>query len=96
MDHAQFLELMTGLSKIVKPMHRNTVTVGSMETGFRELDIDSLDTLMLVIFTCELFGIDEETGKTCNPANAQQLWDFVQKHKTREVTDVQAALEACA
>jgi acyl carrier protein len=96
MDETQFLDLLTGLAEIVKPMHRNTVTVPDMDAGFKELDIDSLDTLMLVVFTCELFGIDEETGKACNPANARELWNFVQTHKTRDVTDIQAALEACA
>ena len=95
MNEAQFLELLTGLAKIVKPLHRNTVTVPDMDVEFKEIDIDSLDTLMLVIYTCELYGIDEETGKECNPKTARELWDFIQEHKTRDVTDVAAALEEC-
>lgn len=95
MNEAQFLELLTGLAKIVKPMHRNTVTVPDMDVEFKEIDIDSLDTLMLVIYTCELYGIDEETGKECNPKSARELWDFIQAHKTSDVTDVAAALEEC-
>lgn len=95
MTEAQFLELLTGLAKIVKPMHRNTVTVPDMDVEFKEIDIDSLDTLMIVIYTCELHGIDEETGKECNPKSARELWDFVQAKKTQDVTDVAAALEAC-
>ncbi len=95
MNEAQFLELLTGLAKIVKPMHRNTVTVPNMDVEFKEIDIDSLDTLMLVIYTCELHGIDEETGKECNPKTARELWDFIQTHKTKDVTDVAAALEEC-
>ena len=66
-----------------------------MDVEFKEIDIDSLDTLMLVIYTCELYGIDEETGKECNPKTARELWDFIQAHKTRDVTDVAAALEEC-
>ena len=95
MNEAQFLELLTGLAKIVKPLHRNTVTVPDMDVEFKEIDIDSLDTLMLTIYTCELFGIDEETGKECNPKTARELWDFIQEHKTRDITDVAAALEEC-
>lgn len=95
MNETQFLELMTGLAKIVKPLHRNTVTVPDMDVEFKEIDIDSLDTLMLVIYTCELYGIDEETGKECNPKTARELWDFIQAKKTRDVTDVAAALEEC-
>ena len=95
MNEAQFLELLTGLAKIVKPLHRNTVTVPDMDVEFKEIDIDSLDTLMLTIYTCELYGIDEETGKECNPKTARELWDFIQAHKTRDVTDVAAALEEC-
>ena len=95
MNEAQFLELLTGLAKIVKPLHRNTVTVPDMDVEFKEIDIDSLDTLMLTVYTCELYGIDEETGKECNPKTARELWDFIQAHKTRDVTDVAAALEEC-
>ena len=95
MNEAQFLELLTGLAKIVKPLHRNTVTVPDMDVEFKEIDIDSLDTLMLTVYTCELYGIDEETGKECNPKTAKELWDFIQAHKTRDVTDVAAALEEC-
>lgn len=95
MNETEFLELLTGLAKIVKPLHRNTVTVPDMDVEFKEIDIDSLDTLMIVIYTCELYGIDEETGKECNPKTARELWDFIQAKKTRDVTDVAAALEEC-
>lgn len=95
MNEQQYLELLTGLAKLIKPMHRNTVTVPDMDVEFKEIDIDSLDTLMLVIYTCELHGISEEVGKECNPKNGRELWDFLQAHKTQDVTDVAAALEAC-
>lgn len=95
MNEQQYLELLTGLAKIIKPMHRNTVTVPDMDVEFKEIDIDSLDTLMLVIYTCELHGISEEVGKECNPKNGRELWDFLQAHKAQDVTDVAAALEAC-
>jgi acyl carrier protein len=95
MNEAQFLEFLTGLAKIVKPLHRNTVTVADMDAEFKEMDIDSLDTLMLVIYTCELHGIEEEIGKECNPKTARELWDFIQEHKTKDIKDVAAALEEC-
>lgn len=95
MDEAKFLELLTGLAKIVKPVHRNTVTVADMDTQFKDAGLDSLDNLMLVIYACELHGIHEEVGRTCHPANARELWNFVQMHKTRDVTDINEALEQC-
>lgn len=95
MNEAQFLEFLTGLAKIVKPLHRNTVTVPDLDVEFKEIDIDSLDTLMIVIYSCELHGISEEVGKECNPKNGRELLDFIAAHKTQDVTDVAAALEAC-
>jgi acyl carrier protein len=95
MSEAQFLELVTGLVKLIKPLHRNTVTVPDPDVEFKEIDIDSLDTLMIVIYCCELHGISEEVGKECNPKTARELWDFIQAHKTKDVTDVAAALEEC-
>ena len=95
MNEAEFLEFLTGLAKIVKPLHRNTVTVTDMDVEFSEMDIDSLDTLMLVIYNCELHGIEEEIGKECNPKTSRELWDFIQEHKTKDITDIAAALEEC-
>ena len=95
MKEAQYLEFLTGLAKIVKPLHRNTVTVTDMDVEFKDIDIDSLDTLMLVIYTCELHGIAEEIGKECNPKTPRELWDFIQEHKTKDITDVAKALEEC-
>lgn len=96
MNESQFLELLTGLAKIAKPLHRDTVVITDMDVAFKDVDIDSLDTLMLVIYSCELYGIPEEVGKQCNPVNPRQLWTFIREHKTQEVTDVAQALEACA
>lgn len=95
MQESEFLDLVTGLLKIIKPMHRNTIAVASMDVEFKDIEVDSLDTLMLVIYNCELHGITEEEGKECNPKNARELWDFIQAHKTKEVNDVAAAIEEC-
>lgn len=95
MNEQQYLELLTGLVKIIKPIHRNTVTVPDMDVEFREIDIDSLDTFMLVVYICELYCIPEEIGKECSPRNARELWEFIQKHKTNDITDVESALSQC-
>lgn len=94
MQESEFLELLTGLSKIIKPMHAN-IQISDMDLPFKDIEIDSLDTLMLVIYNCELHGITEEEGKECNPKNARELWDFIQAHKKKDVTDVKAAIEEC-
>lgn len=93
MTNEEFLEVITEVAKIAKPMHKDTVKVDDMEAGWPEFSIDSLDLLMITIYMCELWGVPEEIGKTMQVRNATEMKAFLEEHG-QEPADIKAALEA--
>lgn len=89
-----FLELFNGVAKVARPIQTNWVAATSIDQPFQELSLDSMDVLMVCIYMSELYGIDEETAKTMQPTTIQELYDFLQQHKTMEPQSVEDAIQS--
>jgi hypothetical protein len=48
--------------------------------------------LMISIYLTDAFGIDEETTKTMSVTTPREMREFLLKHATKEITDVDAAI----
>ena len=92
MKDEEFLEVLTEVAKLAKPMHRDTVKVDDMAAPWPEFEIDSLDTLMIGIYMCELWGVPEEVGKTMQAKTPAEMKAFLEQHG-KEPEDIGAALE---
>lgn len=86
------LELFNAVARIAKPIHLTYTPIASLETPFKEANIDSLDILLISVYFCELYGIDEHIAKTLLPATPQEIFDFLDKHKTREPSSIEEAV----
>ena len=60
---------------------------------FYDIEIDSLDCLLIVIYMCELFNVPEEIGKEFNPVNIRELYDSIMEHKTQVPESIEAAIK---
>lgn len=89
-----FLELFNGVAKVARPIQTNWNPATSMDQAFKDLSLDSMDVLMVCIFMSELYGIDEETAKTMQPTTIQELYNFLQQHKTMEPSSVEDAIQS--
>lgn len=81
MDH---LELFHAVARVAKPAHLSYTPINSLETKFVDGGLDSLDVLLICVYFSELYGIDAEVGKTMLPTTPQDIFDFVEIHKTKE------------
>lgn len=45
--------------------------------------MDSLDTVLLTVYVCEVFGIPEEIGKNLKPVAFTDITAFIERHGTR-------------
>ena len=88
-----FLELFNAVARKAKPMHMDLAFATSMDDEMADLSIDSLDGLMMMMYIGELFGIDDEVAKDFNPKTVQEVYDFVQQHKTKEPTSMEEVRE---
>jgi acyl carrier protein len=95
MNEADLLKLFNGVLKIAKPIATDSTFPKSLDDLFAELDIDSLDFLLLGVYMGEIFGVPEEVMKEKRPEikSVSDFFEFVQKHKTKDVESVDAVLE---
>lgn len=89
----EFTELFNAVARIAKPMHPDFDNAKSLDDKFPDIDIDSLDTLMICIYMSEIYGVPEEIAKTMTPSTVGEMHDFLMKHKTREPESIDAAIE---
>jgi hypothetical protein len=55
--------------------------------------VDSLDGLMMVMYICVIYDIDDEVGKDFTPTTPQELFEFVEQHKKRDPASIEEAKE---
>lgn len=94
MNDDQYLDLVTEVAKVAKPMHKDTVKVDDMDLAWAEFGIDSLDCLMVFIFMCDIYGVPEEIGKTFMAKTPRELKALLDEHKTKEPPSIQEAVES--
>lgn len=87
------LELFNAVARVARPLHREFTPVTSLDCSLKEADLDSLDTLLVCVYLCELYGIEEEKGKEIPFSTPQKIFDFLEEHKTREPSSVAEAVE---
>lgn len=89
-----FLELFNMVSQVARPAHKDRVNATSMDESLEDLGLDSLDSMIIGMYLCELFGIpeDDET-KDWNPENIKQFYEFLMRRKTKEPSSIEAARE---
>lgn len=89
-----FLELLHEVGKVAKPMHVDTLEkVPTLDTPFTDTDYDSLDLIMVCMFMCQIYGINDEIAKQFHPKSPQDLLDFLQSNKTKEPESIEAAIQ---
>ena len=87
-----FLELLHEVGKLAKPLHSEALAPPTWDGTFAEMNVDSLDLIIIALYMCDIYGIPEEIGKTMQVKTATELKAFVDEHKTKEPDSVQAAL----
>jgi acyl carrier protein len=88
-----FLKLFNGIVAKAKPVSAAESQATSMDDLLADLDIDSLDYMMISMYVGELYGIDEDIMKTMDVRTVQDILDFIVKHKTTEPESAEAGLE---
>lgn len=88
-----FLQLFNGVVDLAKPVSADLSHATEMQDQLADLKLDSLDTIMLSMYFGEIYGIDEDTMRGMQAETVADLLAFLETHKTRTPTDVEAELE---
>lgn len=88
-----FLDLLNRVARLAKPAHQDLSPIDSMDTLFKDTEIDSLDGMMIVMYIAIIYGISDDDSKDLTPTTPQELFDFVEQYKTQVPESIDAAME---
>ena len=91
---ADFIELFNKVVRIAKPMYPDFNNVKSLDDKMVEIGIDSLDGLLVMMYVCEIYGINPELTKEWYPTTVSQLHDVIMENKTKEPSSIEEAIKA--
>mgnify|MGYP000651214031 CR=1 FL=1 len=88
-----FIRLFNACAVLAKTPSNPPVAAGSLDDLFVDLNIDSLDGLIMGMYLCEAFAVPEEIGKTMQPRTVGETKDFLLANATVESIDVDKVIE---
>ena len=88
-----FIKLFNGVVARAKPVSAADSNATSLDDKLADLNLDSLDNLMVSIYFGGLYGIEEEVMQTMQCQTVGELQEFLEANKTQKVTSVEAALQ---
>jgi len=86
------LRLLNEVAKHARPAASEDIEIFSLDTPLADTNLDSLDMLMVTIFLSDIYGVSEEILKTFQPITANDIFVFMEIHKTKEPESVEAAM----
>lgn len=88
-----FIDLFNGVMKLAKPVFAEDSFAKSMDDKIDDLDIDSLDTILLSMYLGEVYGIEEDVMREMKVFTITELQSFLETHATRTPGGVEEELE---
>jgi acyl carrier protein len=89
----EFIRLFNACATLAKTPTNPPIAAGSLDDLFPDLNIDSLDGLILGMYMCDAFGVPEEVGKTMQVRSVGDMKVFLVANATVESIDVDKVLE---
>jgi acyl carrier protein len=84
-----FFRLFNACARLAKTPNNPPIPAGSLDDLLPDLNIDSLDTLVLGMYLCDAFGVPEEVGKTMQVRSVGDFKAFLVANATIEQIDVE-------
>jgi acyl carrier protein len=83
-----FIRLFNACAVAAKTVSHPPIAATSLDDLFPDLNIDSLDGLILGMYLCDAFGVSEEVGKTMQVHSVGDTKGFLVANATVEAIDV--------
>jgi len=84
-----FFRLFNACARLAKTPNNPPIPAGSFHDLLSDLNIDSLDSLVLGMYLCDAFGVPEEVGKTMQVRSVGDFKAFLVANATIEQIDVE-------
>jgi acyl carrier protein len=84
-----FFRLFNACARLAKTPNNPPLDARSLDDLLPDLNIDSLDSLVLGMYLCDAFGVPEEVGKTMQVRSVGDFKAFLVANATVEEIDVE-------
>lgn len=91
---ADFFRLFDACAVLAKTPNNPPIPAGSLDDLLPSLNVDSLDTIIIGMYMCDIFGVPEEVGKTMQVRSVGDLKAFLLANATVESIDVDKVIES--
>lgn len=91
-----YITLFNGVARQVKPARSAFRDASSLEEKLADTGLDSLDSVLMAVYLCEIFDIPEEAGKAFSPVTFGDVAEFVRANAKRMPSSVEEALAITA
>lgn len=88
-----FVKLFNEVVKLAKPVTAESSFATSLDDKFSDLDLDSLDHIMLMMYFGTIYDISEEALRESKYQTVGELADFLNANKKNHFDTVDQALE---
>jgi acyl carrier protein len=88
-----FLDLLNAVTRQARPAHRDFKPMDSMDLPFTETEVDSLDSMMIVMYLAIIYGITDDECKDFHPKTPRELLEFIEHMKSRDPASIEEAME---
>lgn len=92
MTNEDFIKLLNDVAKKAKPHGNDLLKITSMDQDLRDCGLDSLDMLVVGMYLCEVWDIDNETSKNMNGHTPELLLGFLDVHGARKPNTYEEAV----
>jgi acyl carrier protein len=86
------LELFNEVLKLARPAAGDEVRAKSLDDKFYDIGVDSLDVTMIVSYMSEIYGFGNEEAMSFSPKTVGELFDCIEKVKTKDPQTIEEAL----
>lgn len=87
------IDLFNEVLHLARPLAGSEVIKStSLEDSFLDLGVDSLDVTLIISYMCEIYGISNEDSMTFFPKTVGELFDQIDKVKTKDPKTLDEAL----
>ena len=93
MTDQEFIQLLNDVAKKAKPFNSELAPIDTMDQVLKETGLDSLDSLMCVVYLCEIYDVEDEKSKEMLGETPQDLLNFLKEWGRRQPADLAQAKE---
>lgn len=87
------LELFNNVVKQARPASFDEIKAVSLDETFKDIGLDSLDTIMILIYFAEIYGVPEEVAKELQPTNIGECFTLYEAKATKHPQTVEEAIK---